>query len=238
MVGRSLPFALLALLVAGGAATWIGFAPPSPASPDADHVVLLHGLGRTKAAMWYLERRLEEAGYHVHNLGYASLDQDMDEIVEHVGTQMREAGVLFRDPPLRAPRVHFVAHSLGGLVVRAYLAKHPMRNLGRVVLLAPPNHGSPVIDQLREAGVSVIPIGPAGRALGAGANDLPARLPAPDYPVGIIAGSADILVPVERARLEGMTDFLVVDTGHAWMRSSAEAADQTIHFLREGRFQR
>jgi pimeloyl-ACP methyl ester carboxylesterase len=156
----------------------------------------------------------------------------MGAIVEHVDAQLRAAGVA------QGPRVHFVAHSLGGLVARAYLAEHRPPNLGRVVLLAPPNRGSPVIDRLRAAGVSVTPIGPTGRALGAGARDLPALLPPPDYPVGILAGSADMLVPVESARLEGMADFMVLDSGHAWMRNNSEAADQTIHFLREGRFRR
>lgn len=228
---RALPFALLVLCVAGGAATWIGFAPPPPAAPGADHVVLLHGLGRTKAAMWYLERRLEEAGYHVHNIGYPSLDADIGELATHVRKQLAEARLS------RAPRVHFVTHSMGGIVARAYLAEHPMENLGRVVLLAPPNGGSPVIDGLREAGVSVVPIGPAGRALGTAAEDAPAQLPKPDYPVGVIAGSMDLLVPVERARLAGMADFLVVNTGHAWMRNDSATADQAIHFLRTGRFQ-
>jgi len=228
---RSLPFAVLALLVAGGAATWIGFAPPPPAPAGAEHVVLLHGLGRTKAAMWYLERCLEEAGYTVHNIGYPSLDSDIEELAAHVGKQIAAANLS------HAPRVHFVTHSLGGIVARAYLAENPLRNLGRVVLLAPPNGGSPIIDSLREAGVSIVPLGPAGRALGAGANDAPAQLPIPEYPVGIIAGSADLLVPVERARLEGMDDFLVVDVGHAWMRNDSNVADQAIHFLRTGKFE-
>jgi len=229
---RALPFAILVLLVTGGAATWIGFAPPPPAPPDAEQIVLLHGLGRTKTAMWYLERRLEEAGYRVHNIGYRSLDEDMGEIVAHVAEKISDAGTL------NAPKLHFVAHSLGGLVARAYIAKHRPANLGRVVLLAPPNGGSPVIDRLRAAGISNMPIGPAGRALGAGDDDLPARLPKPDYPVGVIAGSADLLVPADRTRLDGMADFFVVDTGHAWMRNDSEAADQAIHFLRHGKFKR
>jgi len=229
---RALPFALLTLLVAGGAATWIGFAPPPPAPAGAEQVVLLHGLARTKSAMWTLERRLQEAGYRVHNIGYASLDDSMDEIVADVAEQIREARIA------NGPKVHFVTHSLGGLVARAYLAKHPLPNLGRVVMMAPPNRGSPIIDTLRENGISIVPIGPTGRALGTEAEDLPARLPKPDYPVGIIAGSSDAMVPADRARLDGMVDFLVVDTGHVWMRHDAGAAAQAIHFLREGRFKR
>ena len=194
---------------------------------------MLHGLGRTRAAMWYLERSLAEAGYKVHNIGYSSLDDDMDEIVAVVASELKQRRVA------RAPKVHFVGHSMGGLVARAYLAKHRLKNLGRVVLMATPNQGSPVIDRINRAGIQIMPIGPAGRSLGSGDGDLPAQLPPPYYEVGVIAGTNDILVPPDHAKLdEGMTDFLELNTGHAWMRYKPEAAKQVVAFLKNGKFDR
>lgn len=227
-------FVVLASMLLACAGVWAGMAGAPPAPTGAEQVVLLHGLGRTRASMWYLERSLESAGYRVHNIGYASLDEDLDEIVDEVGRELDRLKVR------RGPTVHFVAHSLGGLVVRAYLAKRPPpRNLGRVVLLATPNKGSPVIDRMRAAGFSIVPIGPTGRALGSGAEDLPAQLPDPYYDVGVIAGTRDVMVPPANARLDvGETDYVEINTGHMMMRYNREVAEQTVRFLRDGRFKR
>ena len=224
---------MLAALLLSAVAAWTASAGAPPPPAGAEQVVLLHGLARTRTAMWYLERSLENAGYRVHNIGYASLDDDLDAIVADVARQLRQRGVA------RGPTVHFVAHSMGGIVARAYLADRPLPNLGRVVLMATPNRGSPIIDRIRRAGFSLVPIGPTGRALGGGADDVPALLPDPYYEVGIIAGTNDVLVPPARARLaQGETDYVEIDTGHAWIRYSADAARQVAHFLRDGQFER
>lgn len=230
---RSGPFLVLTALLLSAAAAWTASAGAPPPPAGAEQVVLLHGLGRTRSAMWFMERSLEQAGYRVHNIGYASMDDDLDAIVADVARQLKQHGVA------RGPTVHFVAHSMGGIVARAYLASRPLPNLGRVVLMATPNGGSPIIDRMRSAGFSVVPIGPTGRALGSGADDVPALLPDPYYEVGIIAGTNDALVPPDRARLaRGETDYVEIDTGHAWIRYSVDAAQQVVSFLRDARFER
>ena len=144
--------------------------------------------------------------------------------------------------------MHFVGHSLGGLVIRAYLAERQVQNLGRVVLLGTPNKGTQLVDRYGDKWWFKL-LGPNARALGTGNGSLPDLLPAPDYPVGVIAGTRkgfdndhilpgpdDGLVTVASTRLKGMADFIVLETGHSAMRYSKPVAEQTVRFLRTGQF--
>ena len=144
----------------------------------------------------------------------------------------------------RAPRVHFVTHSLGGIVVRQFLATHTLPNLGRVVMLAPPNGGSEVADVMRHW------VKPA-RELGTDEGSVPRSLPPAHFPVGVIAGSRshiplfsrwmdhvpnDGVVAVDRTRLEGMKDFLVLHRTHTTLPWSRDAIGETFRFLERGSF--
>jgi pimeloyl-ACP methyl ester carboxylesterase len=209
-----------------------------------DSVVLLHGLGRSAAAMKPLANHLRAAGFTVHNLDYPSTDHTPDELVAWLDDALlkcceRTQGAL-----------HFVTHSLGGILVRAQLeVKRPAR-LGRVVQIAPPNHGSEIVDSLVGNPLFEVVLGPTGSDLGTGPDSFPNRIGAPDYEIGIIAGSASInpvgavLLPEENdgtvsvasARLEGATDFIVVEANHTFIMQEPEVAEQVIHFIREGRF--
>ena len=147
-------------------------------------------------------------------------------------------------------RVHFVGHSLGGLLIRAYLARSRPENLGNVVLIGTPNGGSELAD-IEEGlpGAMVEWAGPTAQMLGTGPDDFPASLPPPDYPVGVIAGTRDAIVTnewlplpndsmvsLESAKLDGMSDFRTFHLTHWGLRNNAEVAEATIRFLREGRF--
>lgn len=148
--------------------------------------------------------------------------------------------------------VHFVAHSLGGLITRAYLDQRPSLQLGRVVLLGTPNQGSKLVDRFGDLEFFDMLAGPTAKALGTGANSFPKQIGLPYYPIGIIAGSrilnplsdkllageSDGAVALENTKLAGMTDFLIVDTSHTLMRYSQEVATEVIHFLQHGRFSR
>jgi len=233
-----LALALGLLLLAGPAL--------AQAEPRSDSVVLLHGLGRGPWAMKLLEARLAAAGYRVHNLAYPRRATSMEEAVAELH---REFGDCCSQD---GGRVHFVTHSLGGLVVRAYLADHRPHNLGRVVMLAPPNGGSEIVDRFGSSGLFRVLFGPMAPQLGTGRNDLPARLPAPDCEVGIIAGDRwinpvgalilpsphDGTVSVDRTRLDGMKDHLVVPHTHTFIMNSSEVAREVVHFLRAGEFER
>ena len=234
----SRPFLVLGVLLLAGPAL-------AQAAPRSDSVVLLHGLGRGPWAMKLLEIRLADAGYRVHNLDYPRRARSMDEMVAEVHREFGEC--CSQD----AGKVHFVTHSLGGLVLRAYLADHRPHNLGRVVMLAPPNGGSEIVDRFGGSGLFRVIFGPIAPQLGTGQDDLPARLPVPDCEVGVIAGDhwinpvgAVVLPPphdgtvsVERTRLAGMRDHLVVPHTHTFIMNSSQVAREVIHFLRYGEFE-
>ena len=212
--------------------------------PEPPTVILLHGLGRTDRSMRPLASRLTDAGFRVHNLRYPSTNHTPDELLALIHTNI---GVCCTN----ARRVHFVTHSLGGVLVRAYLADHRLANLGRVVMLAPPNQGSEIVDALGESAAFQWTFGPTGAQLGTGEDSLPNRLPPPYYEVGVIAGTRSVnpvgsamipdandgAVAVERTRLRGMSDFMTLPVSHTFIMRAPETARQTIHFLRHGRFQ-
>ncbi len=208
-------------------------------------VVLLHGLGRSAANMVILEWRLEALGYRVCNVGYDTRVSRIEEAVEEV----YEAVAACRSGERR---LHFVTHSLGGLVLRALLAERSLARLGRAVMLAPPNGGSEIADRLRELSWVETVMGPLSTQLGTGSDDLPRRLPIPSIPFGVIAGDQwinpvgplwlpaphDGTVSVASTRLTGMRDHLVMPYTHTFIMNASPVAGQVDTFLRQGRFAR
>lgn len=208
-------------------------------------VVLLHGMGRTSYSMGKIEEQLQDKGYLVRNESYPSTSESISELAElAVG-----GGVQFCAQH-KASKVHFVSHSLGGILVRAYLQHNTIDQLGRIVMLAPPNQGSEVVDLLHDYSVYDMAMGPAGQALGTAADSLPNQLKPITGEIGVIAGNFssdpwfspmipgedDGKVSVERTKLAEMQDFLVVDAGHTFIMRNDEVIDQILLFLREGKF--
>jgi len=228
---------VLALALAGAAR--------AEAPPPQELVVLVHGLGRSERAMRPLAKRLEAAGYEVVALRYESTEKSPDALVTDLEQQLARCCA-------SAERLHFVTHSLGGILLRAQLAEQPPAALGRVVMLAPPNHGSELADWLRGSRTLSALLGPTAGELGTGEQSLPNRLPPASFEVGVIAGTGswnplgsrmipgedDGTVSVSSARLEGMRDFLTLPVSHTAILRSGEAADQTVLFLRTGHFRR
>ena len=217
----------------------------SPAFSAPEEVILLHGLCRTSHSMAKMERALTEAGYQVKNVDYpsrtASIQQLADDAIGRAVADCQRDG---------ATKIDFVTHSLGGILVRSYLARHSVPPLGRVVMLAPPNQGSEVVDKLGWLFLFKWINGPAGSELGTGTNSTPNRLGPATYPVGIIAGDRSInwinslLIPgtddgkvsVERTKLAGMADFIIVPAAHPFIMRNRAAISQTISFLKTGSF--
>ncbi|MFZ1987065.1 MAG: alpha/beta fold hydrolase, partial [Desulfatitalea sp.] len=208
----------------------------------------LHGLGRTHRSMKAMGKALEAAGYRTVNMDYPSRQAPIEELAMQVIPaaldQCREAG---------PGSIHFVTHSMGGLLVRYYLSREKIANVGRVVMLSPPNQGSEVCDYLHDNFFYRWYNGPAGQQLGTGPEDMPARLGPVTYPVGVITGNVhhffdswisgiipgedDGKVSVERAKVAGMTDFLALPYSHSFIMTQGETIAQTIYFLRHGAFQ-
>ena len=237
-------FALPIFLV--GAAESV--APETPSGGDAviaEHVALLHGLGRSARAMRPLEGPLSDGGYHVHNLDYPSTEQAPEELVAYLAEEVDRCCA-------DAQRLHFVTHSMGGILLRAYAAEHPNPALGRVVMLAPPNRGSEYVDVAGDWALFEIFLGPTAQQLGTDPESLPNRLPAPDFELGVIAGTGGInligdmmidgendgTVSVESTRIPGMRDFIIVDASHTFIMRDDDVARQTLAFLRSGAFER
>lgn len=209
-------------------------------------MVLLHGLIRSSGSMRPLERRLEREGYRVVNIGYPSTRLQPDSLVEHFAAEL---AACCASP---TAKVHFVTHSMGGLLVRALHARAPIDSLGRVVMLAPPNGGSEIVDRLGGWWLFRKLLGAAGQALGTDSAAWPAMLPPVDFEVGIIAGRRSLnplfsaLLPgpddgtisVASTRIDGAADFLVVRHSHTLIMRSERVHDQVVAFLRTGRFTR
>ena len=147
-------------------------------------------------------------------------------------------------------RVHFVTHSMGGVLVRHYLSIKTIENLGRVVMLSPPNHGSEVIDALADKPGFEFINGPAGKQLGTGPESLLLVLGPANFELGVITGNRSInlinsmMIPdqddgkvsVASAKLDGMADFLVVSHTHPFIMKARDVIEQAVLFLRHGCF--
>lgn len=209
----------------------------------ADCVVLLHGLARTAASMNDLADAFQEAGYAVANIDYPSTKQT----IEKLAPETIERAIT--SCPAEST-VHFVTHSMGGILVRHYFARNSFARLGRVVMIAPPNQGSGVVDALYDVLGFAWYNGPAGLQLGTDASSIPLQLPAVTYPVGIIAGTRtfnvilsqfldnpdDGKVSVANTKVEGMTDFIEVPYSHPFIMKRKPVIALALAFIANGKF--
>jgi pimeloyl-ACP methyl ester carboxylesterase len=207
-------------------------------------VVLLHGIAMGSWTLKKLERALQRRGFATLNLDYASRKKPLEQLAEDIHAPIQAfAGRL--DGP-----IHFVGHSMGGLLARTYVAKHRPKRLGRVVLLGTPNGGSEIADLLERLAIYRWFFGPAGLQLTTHPQDDLASLPPLDCPVGVVAGNLSIYpsslfilprpndgrVSVESAKLADMTDHVVIRATHPWLTRHRAAIAHTIAFLHAGRF--
>ena len=216
------------------------------ASPQSSEcVVLLHGLNRSWRAMQPMARALQDDGYTTVNVDYPSQHGTIQELAPMaVGLgleQCRSAG---------ATKVHFVTHSMGGILLRYANEQAPIKELGRVVMLGPPNQGSELVDRTRAWPGFASLGGPAGMQLGTSPDSIPSQLGPVDFELGVIAGTntinvlASAILPdmddgkvtVARTMVDGMQDHLVVEDSHRFIMRSSVVLRNTRSFLRTGSF--
>jgi len=138
--------------------------------------------------------------------------------------------------PDKKRKIHFVTHSMGGIIVRHFLEKNKLKNLGRVVMLAPPNNGSKMADVFSRFEVVNHILGPALKQLTSHKKSPPKFISRPDYEVGVIAGKFDGKVSIKSTKLVGMKDFLVVPSAHSFIMDWEDVIVAVRNFLKNGKF--
>lgn len=226
------------------------------AAAARDTVVLLHGLGRTSFSMSHLAAELGREGYRVVNLSYPSRTKSLEQLAtQWLPEQLAALGAsTAAGSGLASARVHFVTHSMGGIVVRLWLREcGAPANLGRVVMLAPPNSGSEISDRLERFPPFRWFTGANGRRLTTEPDALPRSLgawPEERVALGVIAGDRalnplmaawlpapnDGKVTVASTHLAGERDHVVVPYSHTWLAWRRGAIAQVKAFLRDGKF--
>lgn len=210
-------------------------------------IVLLHGILRSKTDMLFLSNHFQKRGYKTLNILYPSREKDLQELSKFVHDKITE------HPDAKTiEKIHFVTHSMGGLITRYYIHEHRPDKLGKVVMLSPPNSGSEAADFLK-ANTFLAPIfenlfGPAGQQL---STDYEHNLSDIDFPLGIIGGNKSInpfahlalegehdgIVPTERMKINGMQDFIILPVTHSLMMFDKTVIKQAEYFLEYGKFE-
>lgn len=211
-------------------------------------VVLLHGFGALPGTMWRLASSLSACGYATLTPFYPSWRMPLDRLADRLSEPIRTFANGLDGP------VHFVGHSMGGLIIRALLHRYRPAQLGRVVMLGTPNGGSELADLLWGNTLSRFVLGQAGPTLVTRRDERIAEcLGVIDFPMGVIAGNRPMVdgplakllprphdgkVSVAATHVEGESDHLVLPVTHMLLPFDARVRRQTLHFLQHGEFDR
>jgi pimeloyl-ACP methyl ester carboxylesterase len=214
-------------------------------------VVVLHGLGRTRNSMSSLVEFLaQDDAYSILNVSYASTRESIGEHARSLARVIKHLDDV--------EQIDFVAHSMGNLVIRHFLADQ-MANAERVeidarihhiVMLAPPNQGADMAERLQRDPLFRTVFGSSGQQLGGQWEQLAKRLAVPPCPFGIIAGGEgdsqgvnplltgddDMVVSVSETKLAGARDFVVVPCLHTFLMNDPQVQTYVRNFLRHGYF--
>ena len=209
----------------------------NPLPPRAkETVILIHGMGRSRASLWILEQRLKKAGYEMLNFPYGVRGETLDQITDRFLQYVQEN--------VKTDRYYFIGHSLGNIIVRNGFKKEYRPGLSRIVMLTPPNKSPDLAKRFKDIDLYRWIFGDSGQKLSSDA--FYETLPMPKVEFGVLAGNksselllnqpSDGTVTVEETKLEGMADFLVLHHSHTFFMDSEDTANACVRFLQTGRF--
>lgn len=215
----------------------------TPTPDTGDYVILLHGIARTRKSMAKMAGEFAAEGYQVLNLDYPSRKHTISEIADIIHADIEKFATD------KTKKIHFIGYSMGGLVARAYIHRHPPENMGRLVMLGSPNQGSEVADMLRGTFAFDKFYGPAGEELTT-AFDRAAVMGTPSCEVGVVAGTWTIdpisyfiirgpndgKVSVESTKIEGMKEHVIMPVTHTFMPANTKVIAAAKSFVKNGRF--
>lgn len=208
-----------------------------------ESVVLLHGLARSSKSMSKLAKALKAESYNVVNLNYPSTKYPIEQLAERVRAEIVAQ-------TKEDQTVHLVTHSMGGILLRQIQKTDPLKNIGRVVMLSPPNQGSEVVDKISARWIFKRINGPAGQQLGTQPDGFVASLGPVDFELGVLTGDRSInwinssMIPgkddgkvsIESAKVEGMQAYKIVHATHPMIMRKRAVIEAIIHFLQNGQF--
>jgi len=212
---------------------------------DSEAIILLHGLARSSRSMNKAGKLMASYGYNIINVDYPSRKHTIETLaLDAIAPALQQCA------SNDIKRIHFLTHSMGGILVRYYLSARRIDKLGRVVMLAPPNQGSEVVDNLAGWLIFNAINGPAGVQMGTNENSIPNRLGPVNFPTGIIAGDKTVnpllsqlfpetndgKVSVSRTQVQGMQDFIVMPYSHSFIMQRVTVIEQALHFIQQGYF--
>ncbi len=220
------------------------FLPNTIQASQNDYVVVLHGIARSAESMDNLSEYIEGHGYKVLNVSYPSTEHSLQKLVEKVRKQI----IQFNQDKNR--KLHFVTYSMGGILARGLLNHYRPENLGRVVMLAPPNLGSEAADFWKDNWLYQKIYGPAGQQLTTDQSKVEKFLGKVNYELGIIAGDRSIdplhsfIIPgrddgkvsISKTMIEGMKDHVIIHSTHTFIMNNSEAQRLAISFILNGKF--
>lgn len=220
-----------------------------------NRVILIHGLHQAAFIMRPMAKHLQKHEFDTHQFGYRSMRDDIE-------TNSARLNAWLKSNHSADQPIDLVGHSLGGLIIRDFVAHYPQWQIGRCVTLGTPHNGSisgdymwrllpAIVGKSYEQALdgSVAPL-PQGIELGVIAGNKPQGLGQPilsyhnhqlrktNNRLKNDSLAHDGTVYVSETQLDGATDHIVLPVTHTGMLIDKEVAKQTAYFLEHGQFNR